>query len=45
VKETHKKFYKIIVENFPNLEKVMPIQVKEASRTPDWTKIKSLHGI
>jgi hypothetical protein len=25
---------KIITENFPNLEKVLPIQVPEASRTP-----------
>jgi chromosome segregation ATPase len=28
-------FNKIIPENFPNLEKVMPIQVQEASRTPN----------
>jgi hypothetical protein len=27
-------FNKIITENFPNLEKIMPIQVQEASRTP-----------
>jgi Cft2 family RNA processing exonuclease len=26
---------KIITENFPNLEKAMPIQVQEASRTPN----------
>jgi hypothetical protein len=26
-------FNKIITENFPNLDKVMPIQVQEASRT------------
>jgi hypothetical protein len=26
---------KIITENFPNLEKNMPIQVQEASRTPN----------
>jgi hypothetical protein len=26
---------KIITENFPNKEKVMPIQVQEASRTPN----------
>jgi hypothetical protein len=25
-------FNKLITENFPNLEKVMPIQVQEASR-------------
>jgi hypothetical protein len=24
-----------IIENFPNLEKTMPIQVQEASRTPN----------
>jgi chromosome segregation ATPase len=28
-------FNKIITENFPNLEKVMPVQVQEASRTPN----------
>jgi hypothetical protein len=28
-------FNKIITENFPNLEKVLPIQVQEASRTPN----------
>jgi hypothetical protein len=27
-------FNKIITENFPNLKKVMPIQVQETSRTP-----------
>jgi hypothetical protein len=26
---------KIITENFPNLEKTMPIQVQEVSRTPN----------
>jgi hypothetical protein len=26
---------KIITENFPNLEKTMPIQEQEASRTPN----------
>jgi hypothetical protein len=26
---------KIITENFPNLEKIIPIQVQEASRTPN----------
>jgi hypothetical protein len=26
---------KIITENFPNLEKTMPIQVQETSRTPN----------
>jgi hypothetical protein len=34
-KGIHNIFYKIITENFPNLEKVMPIQVQEASRTPN----------
>jgi hypothetical protein len=28
-------FNKIIKENFPNLEKPMPIQVQETSRTPN----------
>jgi hypothetical protein len=28
-------FNKTIKEDFPNLEKVMPIQVQEASRTPN----------
>jgi hypothetical protein len=27
-------FNKIVTVNFPNLEKVLPIQVQEASRTP-----------
>jgi hypothetical protein len=29
----HNIFNKIITENFPNLEKTMPIQVEETSRT------------
>jgi hypothetical protein len=33
--EIHHTFNKIITENFPNLEKVMPIQVQETSRTPN----------
>jgi hypothetical protein len=33
-KGMHNIFNKII-ENFPNLEKTMPIQVEEASRTPN----------
>jgi hypothetical protein len=33
-KGIHNIFNKIITENFPNLEKVMSIQVQEASRTP-----------
>jgi hypothetical protein len=28
-------FNKIITENFPNLEKTMPVQVQETSRTPN----------
>jgi hypothetical protein len=32
-KGIHNVFNKIITENFPNLEKVFPIQVQEASRT------------
>jgi hypothetical protein len=34
-KGIHNIFNKIITENFPNLEKSMPIQVEEASRTPN----------
>jgi chromosome segregation ATPase len=34
-KGIHNIFNKIITENFPNLEKTMPIQVQEASRTPN----------
>jgi hypothetical protein len=34
-KGVHNIFNKIITENFPNLEKPMPIQVQEASRTPN----------
>jgi hypothetical protein len=34
-KGIHNTFNKIIAENFPNLEKAMPIQVQKASRTPD----------
>jgi hypothetical protein len=33
-KGTHNIFNKIITENFPNLEKAMPIHVQEPSRTP-----------
>ena len=31
-------FNKIIEENFPNLEKEMPMNIQEAYRTPDWTR-------
>jgi hypothetical protein len=34
-KGIHNIFNKIITENFPDLEKVLPIQVQEASRTPN----------
>jgi chromosome segregation ATPase len=34
-KGKHNIFNKIITGNFPNLEKTMPIQVQEASRTPN----------
>jgi chaperonin cofactor prefoldin len=34
-KRIHNIFNKIITENFPNLEKTIPIQVQEASRTPN----------
>jgi hypothetical protein len=33
-KGIHNMFNKIITENFPNLKKVMPIQVQEGSSTP-----------
>jgi DNA polymerase III sliding clamp (beta) subunit (PCNA family) len=32
-KGIHSIFYKLITENFPNLEKFLPIQEQEASRT------------
>jgi hypothetical protein len=35
VKGIHNIVNKIITENFPNLEKTMPIQIQEASRTPN----------
>jgi hypothetical protein len=38
-------FNKIITENFPNLEKSMPIQVQEASRTPNLNKTEPPHGM
>jgi hypothetical protein len=34
-KGIHNIFHKIMTENFPNLEKTMPIQLQEASRTPN----------
>jgi uncharacterized protein YjaZ len=34
-KRIRNTFNKIITENIPNLEKAMPIQVQEASRTPN----------
>jgi hypothetical protein len=34
-KGNHNIVNKIITENFPNLEKAMPIQVQKASRTPN----------
>jgi hypothetical protein len=34
-KGMHNIFNKIVIENFPNLEKTMSIQVQEASRTPN----------
>jgi hypothetical protein len=47
-KGMHNIFNKIITENFPNLEKTMPIQVQEASRTPkrlDQNKTTTRHII
>jgi hypothetical protein len=34
-KEICNIFNKIITENFPNLEKELPVQVQDASRTPN----------
>jgi microcompartment protein CcmL/EutN len=34
-KGMHNIFSKIITNNYPNLEKVLPIQIQEASRTPN----------
>jgi archaeosine-15-forming tRNA-guanine transglycosylase len=34
-KGIHNIFNKIIIENFPNLEKVMPTHIQEAPRTPN----------
>jgi hypothetical protein len=34
-KGVHNIFNKMITENFPNLEKTMPIQIQEAPRTPN----------
>jgi hypothetical protein len=34
-KGMHNIFNKIITENFPNLEKSIPIQMQETSRTPN----------
>jgi hypothetical protein len=34
-KGMHNIFSKIITENFPKLEKTMPIQIHEASQTPN----------
>jgi hypothetical protein len=34
-KRIHNLFDKTITENFPNIEKTIPMQVQEASRTPN----------
>jgi hypothetical protein len=39
-KGIHNIFKKIITENFPNLEKTMPMQVQEGSRTPNILSFK-----
>jgi hypothetical protein len=47
-KGTHNTFNKIITENFPNLEKDIPIQMQEASRTlnkPDQNRTTPWHII
>jgi hypothetical protein len=42
----HNIFNKIITENFPNLKKVLPIQVQEAFRTPNrLDQNRTSHGI
>jgi hypothetical protein len=39
-------FNKIVTENFPNLEKVLPIQIQEASdHQTDLTKIEPPYSI
>jgi hypothetical protein len=46
VKEMCDIFNKIITENFPNLEKSMPIQVQRPpEHQTDLTKIEAPHGI
>jgi archaeosine-15-forming tRNA-guanine transglycosylase len=47
VKGIHNIFHKIIIENFPNIKEVLPIQIQEAStRTLNrLTKIEPPHGI
>jgi hypothetical protein len=47
-KGMHNIFNEIITENFPNLEKTMPIQIQEASRTtnrPDQNRTIPRHII
>jgi hypothetical protein len=45
-KRIHNIFNKIITENFPNLEKVLPVQGgKPPEHQIDLTKIEPLHGI
>jgi hypothetical protein len=47
-KGMHNIVNKIVTENFPNLEKTMPIQVQEASRTvnrPDQNRTTPQHII
>jgi predicted N-acyltransferase len=47
-KGIHNIFNKIITKNFPNLEKTMPIQVQEGSRTlnrPDQNRMNPRHII
>ena len=44
LKEPVNIFNEIIEENFPNLEKEMPMKIQEAFRTPDWTRTESPLG-
>jgi hypothetical protein len=46
-KGIHNIFNKIVTENFPNQDKIIPVQVQEASRTPniiDQNRIKQNTG-
>jgi hypothetical protein len=45
-KGMHNIFNKIVTENFPNLEKSIPVQMQEASRTPNkQDQSRTIHSI